>query len=490
MTEDKEQYKSIFKATSLFGGVQVISILASVIKIKIVAILLGTAGVGLISVYNAISQLFSSLSNLGIQTSAVRDISAANQEGNEEKLSERVSTTNTLAWWTSILGGIITIALAPVLSRAFFKTNDYSIQIIFLSLVVVFTGLYNQEYAILQGTRSLKKLAKSSICGVVTGVFVSLPLFYFLRQDGIVPALVISAFISMAISYYYAKKIKIKQYKQSLKQAFLSGIPVIKLGFFVALSNNVTYLVQFLLKGYISNCGGLNEVGLFQAGWAINAQYVGLVFTAMSKDYFPRLCQISNDSYRMRNSIQEQGEIGLLILAPMIAIMLLFIKLVINFLYSTEFYSVSSLVSFMLLGTMFQVISWGVGYVFLAKKDGRLYFFNEVGTKVMTFPLYVIGYYLCGLTGLGYAFISIQIIYLVWVSIVAFKRYRVYYSGSFYRLFITMMLPITLITCCGYIIPESTLCTIIKSILTFIVVVYSIIQLNKRINIMSLLKRK
>ena len=46
--EDKtSSYRNIFKATSLFGGVQVYQILIGIIKQKFVAVLLGTSGVGI-----------------------------------------------------------------------------------------------------------------------------------------------------------------------------------------------------------------------------------------------------------------------------------------------------------------------------------------------------------------------------------------------------------------------------------------------------------
>lgn len=46
-TEETRSYRNIFKATTLFGGVQVYQILISIIRSKFVAVLLGTAGMGI-----------------------------------------------------------------------------------------------------------------------------------------------------------------------------------------------------------------------------------------------------------------------------------------------------------------------------------------------------------------------------------------------------------------------------------------------------------
>ena len=48
MTNNDQSYRQILKATSLFGGVQVFSIIISVIRSKAIAVWLGPLGVGII----------------------------------------------------------------------------------------------------------------------------------------------------------------------------------------------------------------------------------------------------------------------------------------------------------------------------------------------------------------------------------------------------------------------------------------------------------
>ena len=57
MATEQKNYRSIFKATSLFGGVQVYQILIQIIKSKFVAVLLGPAGVGIMGLYQSGLQL-------------------------------------------------------------------------------------------------------------------------------------------------------------------------------------------------------------------------------------------------------------------------------------------------------------------------------------------------------------------------------------------------------------------------------------------------
>jgi len=76
---DNNSYRHILKYMGIFGGVQGLNILMSIVRNKVVAVLLGTAGMGLISLFNATVRLVSDSTNLGLSMSAVRELSALGQ---------------------------------------------------------------------------------------------------------------------------------------------------------------------------------------------------------------------------------------------------------------------------------------------------------------------------------------------------------------------------------------------------------------------------
>lgn len=74
-SDNKSSYKGIFKATSLFGGLQFYQILISVIKSKFVAVLLGPLGIGIQGLLTSATDLIKQITSMGIAQSAVRDVS-------------------------------------------------------------------------------------------------------------------------------------------------------------------------------------------------------------------------------------------------------------------------------------------------------------------------------------------------------------------------------------------------------------------------------
>ena len=125
--DENSSYKNIFKTTFLFGFVQVFNIIVKVILNKVVAVLLGAEGLGIIGIYNNVSKMIATGAGLGINQSAVRDISEANAERNSEKFSRTISLVNKVIIFTSLLGIAVTLSLSPFLSKWTFGNNEYII---------------------------------------------------------------------------------------------------------------------------------------------------------------------------------------------------------------------------------------------------------------------------------------------------------------------------------------------------------------------------
>lgn len=486
--EHKEGYKTAFKATALFGGVQIFTILISLAKNKLVAMWLGSTGMGIMSLFSRAIELISMTTNLGLQSSAVRDIANADSKGDHVLLSRIVRAINRWVLTTGLLGALLTIALSPLLSRIIFDSGAYTISFVMLSCVVLMMGIYGGNNALLQGVRRFRYMAKANIFGALAGFVCSVPIFYFFRERGIVPAMIVTSLATLVVTFLYAGKVKLARADQTWKESYRLGLKTMKLGVMMALSGVAAGLVSNAVNVFIRYVGGEDgegQVGLYAAGVAINVSYLGLVFTAMSKDYFPRLSQISSDNIAVKRAMNQQAEIAILIIAPLIIGMIIFLPLVIRLLYTEEFLGVVEMTRWMLLGSLFKACSWAIGYVFLAKGDGKTYLFNELIIYATMLVLYMSGYRLFGLTGLGYAFVASYVIYTVQVCVLCRCKYSISYGKEFWTIF-----AILLTVCLAYLILELYLNNrILKYIaagaaMTF-VCGYSFYGLNRRFGLIN-----
>jgi len=435
MKEDRSSYRQIMKATSLFGGVQVFNIIIAIIRSKVIAVLLGPTGMGIAGLLTSTTGIIAAFTNFGLRTSAIKDIAAAQESQDESRTARVVTVFRRLVWGTGLMGAILTLLFSSYLSQLTFGNKDYTYAFIWLSITLLLNQLASGQNVLLQGMRKLQFLAKANMAGALTGLIISLPLYYYWGIDGIVPALVITSFSALIIAWYYARKITLNKVRVSIEETREEGKGMLRMGFMLSLSGLIAMGGAYIIRVFISNQGNLDDVGLYNAGFAIIFTYVGLVFSAMSTDYYPRLAGLAHDNVQANNLINQQAEIGVLILAPILTVFLVYINWVVIILYSTKFLEVTGLVHWAALGMYFKVASWAIAFILLAKGASRMFFWNELLFNSYMLSLNLLGYYWYGLAGLGVSFLVGYFLYLIQVFILATQQYQFTFTPAFNKIF-------------------------------------------------------
>ena len=486
---EASSYRSIFKATSLFGGLQAYQIAINIIKTKLVAILLGPAGVGISGLYTSATDLIQQITGMGLSSSAVRNVSEAYGTGNHERVSRVVSAFRKLVWITGLLGVITVVLLSPVLSKTSFGDSAHIWGFVIISITLLFTQLSYGQKVILQGTRKLKHLAKATAIGVTIGLFVSIPLYYFFGVNGIVPNIVISSLTTLLLTWHFSKKVPVESVSMTSKEVFQEGRSMLTMGIAMSLTHVFASLISYALRGFIRAQGGVEDVGIFTAGYQLMNQYTGLVFTAMITDFYPRLSAVNADNVKCREMVNKQAEVGLLILAPMMAVCIIFISVVVRILFSEAFLAVSDYIIWCAVGILFKMASFTIGYILLAKAESKLFLITETISSAVTFALNILGYYLYGLIGLGVAAALGFVSYMVMIYIIARKRYDFEYSASFIKMFCQELLIVILCAACVYLLP-TVYRYVIGSLLIVFTLYISFRELNKKMNLTGFVKSK
>ena len=403
--DENSSYKNIFKTTFLFGFVQVFNIIVKVILNKVVAVLLGAEGLGIIGIYNNVSKMIATGAGLGINQSAVRDISEANAERNSEKFSSTISLVNKVIIFTSLLGIAVTLSLSPFLSKWTFGNNEYIIGFLWLSLVVGFNILSEGQLAILKGMRQLRSLAKASMLGSLVGLIAAVPFYYFFGRGGIIPSLMITAFAALFFSNAYVRKIDYTRVSLKFKEAFSESKLMVKMGVALMYVTFLGTIFETIVAAFISNTGSLADVGYYNAGISIISGYFGIIITAMSTDYYPRISAIHNDNAQLQVEMNRQSETGLVMVFPLVVLFVFLSPFFIELLYSSSFIATNDYTDYAMIGTVFIVVSNCMGMILLAKQASNIFIWSVLGQRVFLIVVYLLGYTYFGLTGLGFAYI-------------------------------------------------------------------------------------
>ncbi len=482
MSTKPTNYKSIFKATSIFGGVQVFNILISLIRGKAVAMLIGTAGMGLNGLFLSSINLIKLISSLGIAESAVRDISTAQATGDEFQIGRIFTVFKRWIWITAALGIVITIGFSPLLSKFSFNSYEHTIDYVWLSITFVFGALTGGIYTLLRGTRQIKYLAQANIFGGIVGLIVALPIFYFYGIQGVVPAIIITAFANYLVSLYFKSKIRYTTVEIDWKETLELGKPMVRLGISVTIVNLLTTAVAFILNAFISKTGTLSDVGLYNAGLAIVDGYVGMVFTAMATDYFPRLAGVINDEIKWKQLVNEQAELVLIILGIVLILLISTTPLLIHILLTKEFLAAQDFIFWAVLAIPLKGLVWVLGFIVLAKGNNKLFLAIEIISNVILLGFNLVFYKYYGINGLGVSMLISQAIFIVMLLIILKVKFEFQFSKEVFVLLAKGMLSLILclisIYWLGY--PNAYFAEAVIVVLT---ILYCVYELNKRMNL-------
>lgn len=491
MTDEKTSYRQVFKATTVFGGVQIFNILISIVRSKIIAVLVGPVGVGIQGLFTNSLTMIVSLTNLGLSSSAVRDISGLALENEDNiKLTKIIKSFRKLLFGTSILAMIIAILFCKQFSILTFGNSDYIVGFAWLSIGVFFQIHVAGQYAVLQGLRKIKELAMANLIGALAGLCITVPLYFFFGVKGILPTIIILTVISFIINLNYVRKIKLNnEIKVGFREAIIKGRDMIKLGVLLNFSGIAVTLASYFIVIFINKFGGSESVGLYQAGWAIINGYVGIVFTAMAADYFPRLSAVQNDNNECRLQMNYQAEIAILILTPILVFLLTVLPFAIRLLYSDRFLGVIPLIQWASIGLIFRAVSWSISFLIPVKGHGFLFFIIESTFSLLNFIFSIIGFYFMGIEGVGIAFCLLYVLYLITLLIVTHKRYKFYYTRDFYNMFFILLIPLLLVFILSRYVGYPI--TYFIGIIVFIFVcVYSIKKLDARLGLKQVFQKR
>lgn len=482
MENKSTNYKSIFKATSIFGGVQLFNIFITLIRSKALAILIGTAGMGLNGLFMSGLNLIRTLSSLGISESAVRDISKADASGDEDAMATTATVFRRWIWITATFGIVLTVAFSSILSQFIFNNTQHTNSFIWLSSTFIFGTLSGGIYTLLRGTRQLKFLAQSNILGGVVGLLVALPIFYFYGIDGVVPAIIATAIGNYIVSLFFKKRLRFKAVALSWSETMTLGKPMVALGVSLTVISLLSAAISFLLNAYISKTGTLSDVGLYNAGLAIVDGYVGMVFTAMSTDYYPRLAGVIHQESRWKQLVNEQAELMMIILSMVLVLLISTTPLLIRILLSKEFMAAREFIFWAVLAIPLKGLVWVIGFVMLAKGDNKLFLIVEIIANLVVLGLNILFYKYLGIDGLGISLLVSYSISIIFMLMILRSKYEFRFSREVYRLLFVVLLSLSLclaaIKLLGY--PNAYFVEAALVLLTF---AFCLTELNKRMNL-------
>lgn len=418
MSDSKASYRQILVSTSIVGGATVASLVFGLVRSKIIALLVGPAGIGLFGVLNVLFNTGTTVVGLSLQSTGVRQVGATPVNSPERAKAE--TGLWLFAWLAAIIGGFafwlferfVYIPGTPAL------VGGPSFP--WIALAVSLGTLNGAQLVLLQVYGKIAAIAYVRLLGSFLSMVLAVLAVYLFGTTGLYLAVLAVPLSGITVAIIWSRGMK-RQLKTPLgRWVIREWGTLIVMGVGLTAASITGNASQLLLRLVITDQGGLTATGLFQAAWTLTNVNLSVILSAMAVDYFPRLTALARYPDKLAETLNQQLHVALLLTGPILTFAVGFAPFLIRLLYSDSFAGASHLLQLQIAGDVLKLATWSMGYVLLALNATVGFFVAGVTFDIAIVILVWLLYPLIGLdsAGLGYiiALASSMIVSLVLIA--------------------------------------------------------------------------
>ena len=415
-------FARILRSSALMGGAQVVVLAAGFVRAKVIAMVLGASGVGLIGIFNAFSGNVATFAGWGLGTSGVRLIAGAT----EEEKPAKITAVRRMGLLLSLLGLALALLTFWPVGLATFDSAKYAPEMAIVAMAVPCVIASTAWSAVLQASGKVASLAKVQIAGALTGLLLGLPAIYFWGTKGIALSILLAAAVPALVLWRAARAEQAAATATSAVSVDLRHL--VTLGGALMVVGWLGQLSAYLIRVAIVRQEGLDAAGYYQAAFAISGSLPGFIFAAMGADFLPRVAA-AKDEAAARSISEQQIQAGLLMGTPLIIVLLSLGGLCVRLLYAEGFAATEPLLGWMAWGVFVRLLAWPLAFWLLARGSSRTMMVIEGSTALLMTALAVVLLRSFGVVGCAMGFAYGQVIYAGLLLLVARRRSGAWVSG-------------------------------------------------------------
>ena len=398
-------FRHILMVTGLFGGVQAVNVVASLIRNKCAALFLGPDGVGALSLLNTLVNMLVQLCGMGVSLSGVRRLSLAFEEGDVQRIRSVWSVR-----LLTISGGSLGLVVCGLMGHWLLSPA--------VLLMIVCSG----ELAILKAARRLRWLALSQIVSVLSSLLLTVPLYIYYGASSIVAVVVLTALAALLPVFFCSLRVCPLQFPKGNTLFPLSEMrSMLRLGMAFTLAAVIGAASEYGIRVWLQGETSSQVVGWFSSAQLLTAGYMVILFSALEQDYMPRLSATSD--HRAASGIVRRQLLVLTGLTiPLVLIVMVLLPWLVPLLLSSSFLPIVPLARWWAGAMILKSATLPVAYLTLARGRSLDYLLLETVYYVFFVISVIVGWHYSGLSGVGIGIFIAHVFDLLLIHIYA--RYQ------------------------------------------------------------------
>ena len=384
--------RQVAKAAVTTGGAAVLAMVFSVLSGKIIAIVLGTAGIGLYGILLQLHATAVSFASFGGGGNAVVQ-GIASRTGVER--DRFVVTTAWIHALTAAVMALLLILAAPVVPGLLGVENSSAlsndmVRALAIPLCVGVLGVFLG--AVVNGYREISALAGIRVLSSATTAALAFPAAVMARGGRYVAlvGLITAALVVQCAAYLFiASRKAMLSGRQLLRKDYFARDALYNFGavagmFFAA--GQTVQIGMLMITALVVRSSGLQGAGLLNVSITISTGYIMLVLSSFATYYAPTV-SAAEDAAAVKRVIGDVFRLSMLASVPVIVAIVVLKPLLILTLYTSEFLPALKVLRWILIGDYIKVFSWVFALPLSARAIMKLFLIGEVGLMVVYYLL-------------------------------------------------------------------------------------------------------
>lgn len=406
----------------VIGSAQAVNIVISIVRIKVLAVLIGPAGIGILGLYSSVQSVGSIVAGLGLGTSGVRDIAA-----NKDDLIVQLRVRKVL-FTAGLIQGTVAMVVVWIfrarLAQWLFGDTSRATEIGLIGLAILFSLILASQTAILQGLRRIGELGRVTVLGSIGGSIAGLIAVWLQGEAGLIWFLLMQPLVAVLVATLISRKLKLAEAPPSTSSnIFSTWKSMAALGVVFMINGLIGAVTLLIVRRLISSDLGIDALGLFSASWGIAMTYVGFLLGAMVADFYPRLTEVIQDRAVSVRLMNDQVQLGLAIGGPFLLALVGVAPWFLTVLYSSEFVPASEMLQLQTVGNVFKLACWPLGFAYVAAGRARVFLAIEIFWNAAFLGLLWVLLPVMGVEAAGLAILITYILYFALLHVLTRKLF-------------------------------------------------------------------
>jgi antigen flippase len=411
----------LFHAGLVLGLSTVARMAANLVIVKVLALYLGTQGMGYLGQFMSVVALTTALAGGGTSMGLTKYVAEQGARGDSAIPHVRAAIAIWLA--TGALLFVLVATNARSLSQLLFDTPEYAGVFWVVAVAQFAIGGNNLLSAVLTGMHDVKGVAAVNTAAAVAGAALTCLLVVMAGLSGAMWGLILapcSGLLFAGVRVWRKRHLagswrgwrpKARQYRELLSFALMLVVTI-----------STMPLSQIVLRSWQGEALGWEQVGIWQGLVKLSDAWLQFTSVVLANYYFPRLSRFGAHT-ALHAEFRMTFAACAAVLIPVAGCIWLLREPVIALLFSPRFLPMQDILGPQLVGDVFRTLAYVVGYIAVAKAQTGLYILAELyqaGALLLLSHLFIP---VLGARAVPYAYAITYTVYCL-ICLAAYRRYH------------------------------------------------------------------